>query len=360
MRVAPLKLDEVLKGVPEFDENAAAAARTRQGQLTKPIGSLGRLEDLSVQMAGISATRAPAATPATIVVAAASHGITEEGVSAYPAAVTSQMVLSFLEGKAAINVLARTVGANLVVVDAGIGHAEPTAADANPELFSFGFGCGTANFIDEPAIDPDRAQAIVEQGAGFAAHLHASGSRLICLGDMGIGNTTAAAAVTAVVIGAEPAQVTGRGTMVDDVTWQRKVDIVTTGIAKHQANPKDALEILSAFGGYETGFLCGCILGAAALRMAIILDGFPTTAAALLACLLCPRVGKFLIAGHQSVEPGHRLALQHLSLRPLLDLSMRLGEGTGAALAVPIVSAATRSLNEMATFAEAGVSTASQ
>ncbi|MEM7600842.1 MAG: nicotinate-nucleotide--dimethylbenzimidazole phosphoribosyltransferase [Verrucomicrobiota bacterium] len=347
----PAALEAIIEQIPAFDESAADAARLRQDQLTKPQGSLGELENLSIQIAGITGQTLPEVSPATIIVAAASHGVCEEGVSAYPAEVTAQMVLNFLHGNAAINVLARNAGAEVVVVDAGVGPG----CGEHEDLHALGFGEGTANFTREAAIERDRAQAIIERGAAFVQDLHHQGTRMICLGDMGIGNTTAASAIAAVVTGASPEVTTGRGTMIDDDTLKRKVEVIERGIERHQPNPTDARAILSAFGGYETGFLCGCLLGAATVRIPVILDGYPTTAAALLAELLSPGVKDFMIAGHQSVEPGHRLMLEHLDKKPLINLSMRLGEGSGAALAIPMVTAATRCLNEMATFEEAAV-----
>ncbi|MEM1297069.1 MAG: nicotinate-nucleotide--dimethylbenzimidazole phosphoribosyltransferase, partial [Verrucomicrobiota bacterium] len=241
-----------------------------------------------------------------------------------------------------------------VVVDAGVG---PDCSE-HDDLHQLGFGTGTANFTKQVAIEKELAQTMVERGAAFARNLYQKGTRMICLGDMGIGNTTAASAVAAVVTGAAPGATAGRGTMVDDETLKRKVGVIERGIERHQPSRTDALAILSAFGGYETGFLCGCILGAATRRMPVILDGYPTTAAALLAEIFSPGVKNFMIAGHQSVEPGHRLMLSYLDKKPLINLSMRLGEGSGAALAIPIVMAATRCLNEMATFEEAAVANA--
>lgn len=344
-------LKDIIADIPSFDGAAAAAARSRQDELTKPQGSLGELETLSIQIAGITGNLQAQIEPVAVVVAAANHGVSEEGVSAYPSEVTTQMVINFLAGNAAINVIARNSNAKVFVVDAGLGPDSPDST----RLYQMGFGKGTANFTRQAAMEPGQATTMIERGAAFVSDLHHRGRRMICLGEMGIGNTTAAAAITSVITDAPPATTTGRGTMINDETWQRKVEAIEQGIARHQPDSKDAVNLLSSFGGYETGFLCGCILGAARCQMPVILDGYPSTAAALLAKLLYPDITNFMIAGHLSVEPGHRLALEHLGLHPLLKLSMRLGEGSGAALVIPIVTAAVRCLNEMATFEEASV-----
>lgn len=345
------KLKDLIGGMPAFDESAAAAARLRQDKLTKPQGSLGDLETLSIQIAGITGKMQAPVENVAVVLAAASHGICAEGVSAFPAEVTSQMVANFLNGTAAINVLAQNSAAEVFVVDAGV---DPPCPD-DAKLHRRGFSEGTANFAKQSAMSTERAESIIEQGVNFAKELQQKGITMISLGEMGIGNTSAAAAVTSVITDTPASVCTGRGTMIDEHTWQKKVTTIESAIGKHQPDPKDAINILSSFGGYETGFLCGCILGAVSCRMPVILDGYPTSAAALLAELLSPGIRKFLIAGHCSVEPGHRLALAHLDLKPLLNLSMRLGEGSGAALAIPIVRAAVHCLNDMATFEEAAV-----
>lgn len=350
MNLSP-QLTALISQLPAFDESVAAAARSRQDELTKPQGSLGELEALSIQVAGITGCLAAEIEPAAVIVAAAEHGVCEEGVSAFPAEVTTQMVANFLHGTAAINALARNCNAEVFIVDAGISSECPD----DKKLHRLGFGKGSANFAKQAAMKKGEAESIIEGGAAFAKKIHQQGIRMISLGEMGIGNTTAAAAVVAVVTDSSPSSATGRGTMIDDDTWRKKVSVIEQAIAKHQPDSKDAIGILSAFGGYETGFLCGCILGAASCRMPVILDGYPTSAAALLAELICPGIKNFMIAGHCSAEPGHRLALDHLELKPLLNLSMRLGEGSGAALAIPIVNAAVRCLNEMATFEEATV-----
>ncbi|WP_026369364.1 nicotinate-nucleotide--dimethylbenzimidazole phosphoribosyltransferase [Kallotenue papyrolyticum] len=346
-----MSLDQTIATIDELDTAAMRAAAQRQTRLTKPLGALGRLEALSVQLAGIMATPRPRLRQPTLVVAAASHGVAAEGVSAYPATVTAQMVANFLTGGAAINVLADLVGARLVVVDAGVDPAPPE----HPRLRRLRIANGTNNFRHTPAMTREQAQAIVEAGIALAQELVDQGADLLLLGEMGIGNTTSAAAITAAITGAPVERVTGRGTLIDDARLRLKQQVISEALALHRPAAADGLGVLSAVGGYEIGLLTGVTLGAAARRRAVLLDGYITTAAALIAVTLAPRVRDYLIAGHRSQEPGHALALEHLGLPPLLDLELRLGEGSGAALALPLVIGAARTLDEMATFDEAGV-----
>jgi len=345
-------LDDTLPRIAPLDQQAMVAAAARQERLTKPSGALGRLESLSVQLAGIAGLDRPRFDRRVVVVAAASHGVADEGVSAYPSAVTTQMVHNFLAGGAAINVLADNAGARLVVVDAGVAGELP----AHPQLHDRKLARGTRNMLREPALPPGHARRIVEAGIEFVHTLGNDSSTLIALGEMGIGNTTSAAAITAATLGVAPELVTGRGTLIDDGRLRRKIAVIRQAIGLHHPDPRDGLHLLATLGGYEIGFLAGCCLGAAAKRMPVVLDGYITGVAALIAARLSPRVRDYLIAGHRSVEPGHRILLEHLELVPLLDLDLRLGEGSGAALALPIVVAAARLLDEMATFGEAGVS----
>jgi nicotinate-nucleotide--dimethylbenzimidazole phosphoribosyltransferase len=334
------------------DERAMAAARERQAALTKPAGALGRLESLSVELAGMTGTPRPRFARSIVVVAAASHGVAdEEPVSAYPSSVTAQMVANFAAGGAAINVLARLAAAELVLVDAGV-VPEPAP---HPRIRRARLAPGTRNLLREPAMPRAHAACIVEAGARLAAELARPDAPLVALGDMGIGNTTAAAAITAAITGRSPDETTGRGTMVDDYRLARKRAVVAQALERHAPDPADPIGVLACVGGYEIGFLAGCCLGAAAARAPVIVDGFITAAAALLAVALLPAAREYLIASHRSAEPGHAIALERLGLTPLLDLGMRLGEGSGAALALPIVQAAARTLDEMATFGDAGV-----
>lgn len=346
-----MNLDTTIAQIEPLDSAAIRAATERQARLTKPMGALGRLETLSIQLAGICRQVRPQLERRAIVVAAASHGVAEAGVSTYPSAVTAQMVLNFLAGGAAINVLADQAGAQLVVVDAGVADELP----AHPRLLDRKLAPGTRNLLYEPAMSAGHAHEIVVVGIALAHELADRDVRLIGLGEMGIGNTTAAAAIVAAITGAPVAQVTGRGTLIDDARLAHKVAVIEQALARQPLRPDQPLAVLSSVGGYEIGLLAGVCLGAAARQIPIVLDGYITAAAALIAAQLCPALRDYLIASHRSVEPGHTVALEALGLKPLLDLEMRLGEGSGAALALPIVVSAARLLDEMATFDQAGV-----
>ncbi len=343
--------EEKASRIPGLDREAMETAEVRQSHLTKPAGALGSLEGLSVRLAGITGEARPRFEERALVVAAASHGVTDEEVSAYPASVTAQMVQNILGGGAAINVLADAAGARLVVVDAGV-SPEP---GPNPELRRVRLAPGTRNMFREPAMPRNHARNIVEAGIELAGELADDGTTLLGLGDMGIGNTTSASAAVAAITGAPVEKVTGRGTMVVDEVLENKRTVISGALDRHRPGPDDALGVLSAVGGYEIGFLAGCCLGAAARRIPVVLDGLPVVSAALLADRLFPAARNYMISGHRSAEPGQAVALRHLGLEPLLDLGMRLGEGSGAALAMPVVAAAARTLDEMATFGEAGV-----
>lgn len=345
-------LQAVVAAIGELDDGAMQAARARQANLTKPAGALGRLETLSVQLAGITGQLRPALTPRQIIVCAADHGVTAEGVSAYPSAVTAQMVLNFLHGGAAINVLARQFGATVLVLDVGVQSDLPE----HPQLRAAKVRRGTGNLRREPAMQPREAVAAVEAGIGAAQAAIAAGTRVLVTGDMGIGNTTASAAIAAVMVGKPAAAVTGSGTGLDDAGRRHKAAVIQAALAEHRPNPADGLDVLAKVGGLEIGAIAGIILAGAAARVPVVIDGIISTAGAAVADALCPAVRPFLIAGHQGVEPGHAVLLSHLGLAPLIQLDLRLGEGTGAALALPLLDAAVATLNEMATFAEAQVS----
>jgi nicotinate-nucleotide--dimethylbenzimidazole phosphoribosyltransferase len=341
-----------LPPVPTPDSGAEAAARARQQTLTKPPGSLGRLEALSIQLAAITGKARPSVKRKAVVIMAADHGVAAEGVSAYPAEVTPQMVLNFARGGAAINVLARQAGARVVVVDIGV------AADFDPAtpILHRKIARGTQNMVRGPAMTRAQAEAAIKVGIEIVNAEITQGLDLIATGDMGIGNTTASSAIVAALTGEPVAKITGRGTGVDDAGLARKVAVIERALAVNQPHANDPLEVLCKVGGLEIGGLAGVIIGGAANRVPILVDGFISGAAALIAVGLEPRVQPCLIAAHQSVEIGHRVILDQLGLRPLLDLDLRLGEGTGAALAFHLLEAAARLLDEMATFAEAGVS----
>jgi nicotinate-nucleotide--dimethylbenzimidazole phosphoribosyltransferase len=327
---------------------AADDARRAFDAKTKPRGSLGRLEDLGVRLAGIRGF-VPSSLEAAIVVAAADHGVAREGVSAYPSEVTAQMVLNFAAGGAAINVLARQAGARLVVVDAGV--ATPVEAEGVRQLR---LGAGTASFASGPAMSEEQARRGLEMGSELVASL--GRVDVVGLGEMGIGNTTSASAVTAALLDVEPEEVCGRGTGIDDEGLARKVDVVRRGLEANTS--REPLAVLAGLGGFELAVLAGAVLGCARERIAVLLDGFITTAAALVAVRLEPGAADVLIASHRSPEPGHARLLDALGEEPLLDLSLRLGEGTGAALALPLLRSAVAILAEMATFADAGVTDA--
>ncbi|MEK7278454.1 MAG: nicotinate-nucleotide--dimethylbenzimidazole phosphoribosyltransferase [Chloroflexota bacterium] len=346
----------IIPPIPPLNLAAQAAARARQDTLTKPPGSLGRLEELSIQLAAITGQLRPSLERKAVIVMAADHGVTAEGVSAYPAEVTPQMVLNFLHGGAAINVLARQAQARDVVVDIGVAaEFAPVAPRDGASFQNRKIARGTQNMARGPAMTRAQAEEAINVGLDVVRGEIAKGLDLVATGDMGIGNTTASAAITAVMTGLPAAQVTGRGTGVDDAGLARKIAVIERTLAVNRPNPNDPLDVLSKVGGLEIAGLVGVILGGAAGRVPVVIDGFISGAAALVAASLAPEVKPYLIAAHQSVEIGHRAILEHLGLRPLLDLGLRLGEGTGAALAFHLVEAAERVLNEMATFAEAGV-----
>jgi nicotinate-nucleotide--dimethylbenzimidazole phosphoribosyltransferase len=348
IQLAP-RIAEICARIAPLDEAAMAAARERQNQLTKPQGSLGRLEALSAQVAGITGQALPRVDRKAVVVLAGDHGITAEGVSAYPSEVTAQMVLNFLRDGAAINVLARQAGTRVIVADVGVAADLPE----DPRLLRRKIAHGTANFAHGPAMTRQQAARAVEIGIEVVLDEIVRGLDLVATGEMGIGNTTAASAIAAVYTGLPVAQVTGRGTGVDDEGLARKVQVLEHALALHQSDPADPLGVLAAVGGFEIGAIAGVCLGAAAHRVPVVVDGFISAAGALLAAALCPAVKPYLIASHLSVERGHAALWQALGLHPLLDMDLRLGEGTGAVLAFHLVEAACRILAEMATFADA-------
>jgi nicotinate-nucleotide--dimethylbenzimidazole phosphoribosyltransferase len=347
------QLDTVRRNIGALDTGAMAAAAARWDALTKPRGSLGRLERLACRVAGIIGHARPRLAERLVFVLAGDHGVTAEGVSAYPSDVTAQMVYNFVRGGAAINVLARHVGARVIVVDMGIDAELP----ALPGLVSKKIRRGTRNFARQSAMTQDEARACIETGIALAEAEVKASHTWVVTGDMGIGNTTASSATIAAMTGAAVGRVTGRGTGVTGTALAHKTAVIKEALDRHRPNAQDALDVLAKVGGYEIGGLVGIILGAAARRCPVVLDGLIATAAALLAVGLVPAVRDYLIAGHRSVEPGHTVALQTLGLEPVLDLELRLGEGTGGVLALPVLEAACRLLDEMATFEEAGVAT---
>lgn len=343
--------DDAIGAIRPPDSNAMAEARARQRALTKPAGSLGSLERLHVQLAGIFRTPLPRVDHPCVLIMAADHGVAAEGVSAYPSVVTAQMVRNFAVGGAAINVLCRDAAARLVPVDIGVDwQDEPPAGIVRRPL-----GARTANMTVGFAMTVDQVERGLDTGAEIAQQLVDDGADLIALGDMGIGNTTAAAAIIATMTGQPPRAVTGIGTGVDPARWEHKVQTIERALARNLPRSDDPLGVLARIGGFEIAGLAGAIIGAAARSRPVVLDGVIGGAAALLAAAICPDVRPYLIASHRSAEPGHRLALELLELQPLMDLELRLGEGSGAALALHLIRAACRLPAEMATFDQAGV-----
>ncbi|MGC2129714.1 MAG: nicotinate-nucleotide--dimethylbenzimidazole phosphoribosyltransferase [Candidatus Aquilonibacter sp.] len=341
--------------IPPLDAAAARAARERIDQLTKPVGSLGRIEELAERLAAIAGGLPPIYERRAILVGAGDHGITAEGVSAYPSEVTPQMVGAFLGGFAAINAFSRVAKADVFVANFGVAGDLPQ----HERLLGLPVGRGTRNFAREAAIDPLDVDRALQAGMNAVGTIvERVDPQILALGEMGIGNTTSAAAIICALTGASPEDVVGRGTGVDDDGLRRKLSVVSAALSRMRTS--DWRTVASEFGGYEIVGLAGALLAAAQRRIPILLDGFIVGAAALLAQAIAPDSIGYCIAAHRSRELGHAVALRHLGLVPLLDLDLRLGEGSGAALAMPLCEAAARMVREMKTFAEAGVSTASE
>ena len=345
-------LNETIQAILPLDDGAIKLAQSRQNRLTKPPGSLGRLEGLSIQIAGITGMARPVIQEKGIIICAGDHGVVAQGVSAYPQEVTVQMVSNFLSGGAAINVLARHIGARVVVVDTGV------AGDLNPQpgLVVKKIGHGTTDMTQGPAMTLSQAVQAVETGIQVVQDEITRGLTIVATGDMGIGNTTASSAIVATLTGQTVEKVTGRGTGIDDRQLAHKISVIERALEVNRPVRGDALDTLHKVGGFEIGAIAGVVLGAAANRIPVVIDGFISTAGALVAAGLAPLARHYLIAAHASVERGHKAALAHLQLIPCLDFDLRLGEGTGAALVLSVVEAACKILDEMATFESAGVS----
>jgi nicotinate-nucleotide--dimethylbenzimidazole phosphoribosyltransferase len=345
-------LSNTIKMLKPLDKGAMDSARARQDTLTKPQGSLGRLEELSIKLAGIQGKPIPQIRHKVIFTLAGDHGVVAEGVSAYPQEVTAQMIYNFLRGGAGINVLARQIGARVVVVDMGVA----AKLEPHPQLISRKIAPGTRDMFFRPAMTQEQAVRAIEAGIELVGGEVTKGLDIVGTGDMGIGNTTASSAICAVMTGKSVAEVVGRGTGIDDRQLKHKVDVISQALAVNRPDPKKPLDVLAKVGGFEIGGLVGVMLAAAAYRAPVVIDGFISGAAALIATALAPKLKDFLIAAHVSAEPGHKVVLRHLRLKPLLNLGMRLGEGTGAVLGIFLAEAAARILAEMSTFTEAGVS----
>ena len=347
-------LEKTINSIPPLDTEAEKAAAAREDQLTKPIGSLGRLEELAVKIAGMRGDYRPVLNKKTVIVFAADHGVALQGVASYPQDVTMQMLMNFRANGAAINVLAKQAGADVRLVDMGVKSPYPLSDDVIVRKM----GPGTDDISMGPAMTREKAVECIEAGIGVALAEAERGMNLLAVGEMGVGNTTSSAAVICAITGNSPAQVTGTGAGLSPAKLQNKIDIVGKALKNNEINPADGLDVLSAVGGFEIGGMAGAILAAASRRIPVVLDGIISSAAALIASLIAPQAVDYMIPGHRSQVPGHAFALKRLGLVPYLDLDMRLGEGTGAVLAFNIVEAACRTLNDMATFAEAGVSEA--
>lgn len=370
------KLKNTISRVERTNIQLIEKAQKRLDNLTKPQGSLGRLEELAKQIVGITGNENPKMKDKIIFTLAGDHGITEEGVSAFPKEVTAQMVYNFLRGGAGINVLARHIGARVVVADMGVAEkienlkfnpsatlrvdgelVEPQSQTIKTQNFKDKkINFGTRNFANGPAMTKDEAIRAVETGIELVEEEISQGIDIIGTGDMGIGNTAASSAITASITRSKVGDVTGRGTGLDDEAFANKIEVIGNALSLNQPDPDDPIDVLSKVGGFEIGGLSGIILASAANKIPVVIDGFISTAAALIAYKIEPKVKDYMIAAHCSVERGHRIALNFLGLRPLLDLDMRLGEGSGAALGISIAEAAIKILTEMATFEGAGVS----
>ncbi|MBL6277341.1 nicotinate-nucleotide--dimethylbenzimidazole phosphoribosyltransferase [Micromonospora fiedleri] len=370
-------LETTIAAIGPLDEAAMSTARQLQTRLTKPAGSLGLLEELSVRLAGLAGTcPPPLPSPAAVAIFAGDHGVHAQRVTPWPQEVTVQMVGNFLAGGAVVNAFARQAGATVTVVDVGVATPLPTpddhspAGDARvaarggvsghgrvdvPRLVDANVRRGTRDMTVTAALTRDEARSAVEVGIRIAGELIDGGAALLVTGDMGIANTTPAAALIAAFTGVDAAEATGRGTGVDDPTYQHKIEVVRAALLRHTPDPTDPLGVLAAVGGLEHAALTGLLLGAAARRVPVLLDGVIAVSAALAAAALAPDAVGAMIAGHRSAEPGATVALRQLGLTPLIDLGLRLGEGTGALLALPVVTGAVRVLHEVATFDSAGV-----
>ena len=347
-----MSIQEVCRRIQPLDASLHGKAQARLDRLTKPLGSLGRLEELAASYIAIAGELKPNIPRGVVFTFAADHGVAVEGVSAYPREVTPQMVLNFLRGGAGVNVLANHAGVNVRVVDIGVDHEFGTLTG----LLDRKVMKGTRNLAVEPAMTRSQAEQAVMVGIELATEAVREGIGLMGTGEMGIGNTTPSAAITAVMTGRPTTEVTGRGTGIDESGRIHKAAVIQQALELHHPNPADPLDVLAKVGGLEIGGLTGLMLGAAAARVPVVLDGFITGAAALIAVALQPLCREYLIASHRSVEPGHGIVLDHLKLKPLLDLDLRLGEGTGACLGLDLFCAAIKIYSEMATFDEAGVS----
>ena len=348
------KIEKIIERIKPVDKKLMKETQKRLDNLTKPVGSLGRLEEFAQRIVAISRKTNPSLKNKVIFTFAADHGVAEEGVSAYPSEVTAQMVDNFLSGGAAINVLARHIGAKVVVVDMGV---KTKLKIKNEKLKMKKVNYGTRNMTRGSAMTKKEAIASILAGVEvFEEENKKNSIDIIGIGEMGIGNSTAASAISAAITRAKVEDITGRGTGIDDLQLRNKIEVIKKALKVNRPDPTDAIDVLTKVGGYEIGGLTGLILAAAANRVPIVMDGFISTTAALIATELTPFVKDYLFAAHKSVEIGHNIILKRIGQEPVLDLRMRLGEGTGAALAINIIEAGVKILNQMATFSDAAVS----
>lgn len=346
-----MTLDNVLNEIVVVDKAVLEAAKERQKQLTKPAGSLSIIEDIGVKLAAIQRTVKPSIKAKAVAVFAADHGVTDEGVSAYPKAVTEQMVLNFLAGGAAISALCNAQSVSLIIADVGVDADFPE----HPQLLSRKVRKSSRNMLQEAAMTKDELQAALAVGFEAAMRLHKEGANLVAAGDMGIGNTTAATAIISTLTNTTVRELTGRGTGIDDKGLKQKITIIERAIQEHNVTKDDPLELLRCVGGLELAAMTGFYLRAASLNLAIVLDGFVSHSAALVAVALKPELKDYLFASHTSKTKAHKIRYEMMGVVPLFDFSLRLGEGSGAVLAMPLIESAAAILSNMATFAEAGV-----
>jgi nicotinate-nucleotide--dimethylbenzimidazole phosphoribosyltransferase len=347
------KLNNTIKKIEVPEPGLLEKAQAKLDDLTKPQGSLGRLEELAKQIVGTTGNIDPVIKKKAVIVMAGDHGVVRDGVSAYPQEVTMQMVLNFLKGGAAINVLAKHIGAEVQVVDMGIA----SDAKSQPGLINKKIASGTKNITEGPAMSEIQAVRALEAGIEVAGTMIDKGCNIIATGDMGIGNTTPSSAIASVICNMRPEDVIGLGTGIDSDGMARKLKAIKKAISINNPDAEKGIDVLSKIGGFEIGGIAGIILGCASKRIPVVIDGFISSAGALIAYAIEPKSAYHMIPSHCSVEKGHRVALAHLGLKPLFDFDMRLGEGTGAAIGISITEAAVKILNEMATFSSAGVST---
>jgi nicotinate-nucleotide--dimethylbenzimidazole phosphoribosyltransferase len=345
-------IQDTLSRIQPVDPELLKKAQVKLDNKTKPLGSLGRLEEFARRFAAITGTLEPETGKKIIYTFAADHGVVEEGVSAFPKEVTPQMVFNFLRGGAGVNVLARHAGAEVRVVDMGVDYD----FGAIPELIDRKIARGTANFAKGPAMTREEAVAAVEAGIELADKCREEGVAMAGTGEMGIGNTTSASAIIAAISGLPVGKVTHRGTGINDESLRNKISVIERALETNRPDPADPLDVLAKVGGLEIAGIAGLVIGCAANRIPVVIDGFISTAGALIASEMHPHIKDYIFAAHQSVEIGHRFMLEHLGAEPILHLQLRLGEGTGAALAMGLIEAGVKILNEMATFDEAGVS----